>query len=264
MRSRMITALAFVFMSFASGSAFAAEPTPPPQGQQQKPAAPAVPGEVTLDQVGALLQANKFDEGFAEGAKYLEKHPEDVQLRTQLGIIASSQAQRGNAKFVPQGKQYATQAIQLMESDKKPPELDDMTWPAYKTQWLPKSYQASGVLSYVTGDKAGAKQNIEKAAGLDPGDPVNPMLLGTFANDEYQELAKKYNAQKDQALLKQAMGKMDEVIDNYARSVAAADGKPGYEALQKELTAQLEQYYSFRNNNSTAGLKELIEKYKKK
>lgn len=267
MRSTFISVLVLLFLSCAGVSALASQqgkPQPQGQGQQQKPATPGQPAEVTPEQIFALFQADKFDEGFAEGAKYIEKHPDDIQLRTQLAIAASNQAQRGNAKYVPQGKQYAAQAIQSFEADKKSAEFDDTTWPTFKTQWLPKLYQANGVLSYVTSDKAGAKQNIEKAAGLDPGDPVNPMLLGTFANDEYQDLAKKFNAEKNEAVLKQAMGKMDEVIDWYARAIAAADGKAGYEALQKELTGQLEQYYSFRHNNSTTGLKELIEKYKKK
>lgn len=270
MKSTFVTALALLLLFWAGASALASQQTKPQpqgqgqQGQQQKPATPAQPAEVTPEQIFALFTANKFDEGFAEGAKYIEKHPEDIQVRAQLAMAASNQAQRGNPKYVPQGKQYAAQAIQSVEADKKSPEFDDVSWPKFKTELLPKLYQANGVLSYVTSDKAGAKQNIEKAAGLDPGDPVNPMLLGTFANDEYQDLAKKFNAEKNEAVLKQAMGKMDEVIDWYARSVAAADGKPGYEALQKELTTQLEQYYSFRHNNSTTGLKELIEKYKKK
>ncbi len=90
------------------------------------------------------------------------------------------------------------------------------------------------------------------------------MLLGTFANDEYQELAKKYNAEKNEAVLKQAQAKMDEVIDWYARAIAGAEGKPAYEPMTKELMPNLEQYYSYRHNGSTNGLKELIEKYKKK
>jgi len=268
MRSIFVTVLALFVLSAGSSALASQQAKPQPQGQQQgqpqKPTTPAQPGEVTPEQIFALFNANKFDEGFAEGAKYIENHPDDVQVRTQLAIVASSQAQRGDAKYVAQGKQYASQAIQAIEADKKSLEFDDTTWPTFKTQWLPKLYQGNGVLAYVTSDKAAARQNIEKAAGLDPGDPVNPMLLGTFANDEYQELAKKFNADKNEAVLKQAMAKMDEVIDWYARSVAAADGKPGYEALQKEITAQLEQYYSFRHNNSTTGLKELIEKYKKK
>jgi hypothetical protein len=57
---------------------------------------------------------------------------------------------------------------------------------------------------------------------------------------------------------------MDEVVDWFARAIANSEGKAGYEAMQQALMQQLTQYYSFRHNNSTAGLKELIEKYKKK
>jgi hypothetical protein len=214
--------------------------------------------------VDGLIRGNKLDEGFAEGAKYLEKHPDDVLLRTQLAIVGANQVQKQNAKYLPSSKQYAKQSIDLIEGDKKPPLMDPAVWTPYKTQWLPKLYQAQGVMAYVSNDKAAARTNLEKAATLEPGDPVNAMLLGTFANEEYQELAKKYNAEKNEALLKQAHAKMDEVIQWYARAVAGSEGKPVYEALHKELLPNLEQYYSYRNNGSTKGLKELIEKYKTK
>ena len=214
--------------------------------------------------IDGLIRGKKLDEGFAEGAKYLEKHPEDVVLRTQLAIVGANEVQKQNAKYVPVSKQYAKQSIELMEADKKPPLMEPAAWPPYRTQWLPKLYQAQGVMAYVSNEKPDAKVNLEKAASLEPGDPVNAMLLGTVANDEYQELAKKYNAEKNEAVLKQAQAKMDEVIDWYARAIAGAEGKPGYEPMTKELMPNLEQYYSYRHNGSTNGLKELIEKYKKK
>ncbi len=214
--------------------------------------------------VDGLVRSNKLDEGFAEGATYLEKHPEDVLLRTQLAIVGANQVQKQNPKYVAASKQYAKQSIELMEGDKKPPLMDPAAWTPYKTQWLPKLYQAQGVMAYVSSDRAGARTHLEKAATLDPGDPVNAMLLGTFANEEYQELAKKYNAEKNEAVLKQAQAKMDEVINWYARAVAGSEGKPAYEAMYKELLPNLEQYYSYRNNGSNKGLKELIEKYKTK
>ena len=225
------------------------------------------PDEVELVKpylIDGLVRGNKLDEGFAEGAKYLEKHPEDVLLRTQLAIVGANQVQKQNPKYVVASKQYAKQSIELMEGDKKPPLMDPAAWTPYKTLWLPKLYQAQGVMAYVSSDRASARTNLEKAATLEPGDPVNAMLLGTFANEEYQELAKKYNAEKNEAVLKQAHAKMDEVINWYARAVAGSEGKPAYDAMYKELLPNLEQYYSYRNNGSTKGLKELIEKYKTK
>ncbi len=119
--------------------------------------------------VDGLIRGKKLDEGFAEGAKYLEKHPEDVVLRTQLAIVGANEVQKQNGKYVPVSKQYAKQSIELMEGDKKPPLMDPAAWPPYRTQWLPKLYQAQGVMAYVTNEKPAAKANLEKAATLEPG-----------------------------------------------------------------------------------------------
>ena len=93
------------------------------------------------------------------------------------------------------------------------------------------------------------------------------MLLGMIVDDEYQDLAKRYNVEKagpgKDALLKEAYVKMDEVIDWFARAIAASEGKPEYAQLQQQLMQNLEAYYKSRNNGSTQGMKELIQKYKK-
>jgi ribosomal protein L16 Arg81 hydroxylase len=68
------------------------------------------PDEVDLVKptiIDALVKQNKFDEAFAEAAKYLPRHPDDVVLQTQLGIIGIEQAQRQNPKFVQPAQQYA-------------------------------------------------------------------------------------------------------------------------------------------------------------
>jgi tetratricopeptide (TPR) repeat protein len=219
--------------------------------------------------IDTYVKLNKYDEAYQEAAKYLPGHPDDVTLQTQLAIIGADLAQRqSNPKFVQVSQEYGKKAIELMEADKRPATLDAAAWTEYRTQWLPRLYQSQGVLSYMTNNKAAAKENFEKSVGLNDRDPVTLMMVGTIVDDEYQELAKRYNAEKagpgKDAILKQAFGKMDEVIDWFARAVAAAEGKPEYAPLQKQLMDNLDAYYKSRNNGSTQGLKELIEKYKKK
>lgn len=229
------------------------------------------PGEAELVKpalIDSLTKTNKFDEAFSEGAKYLEKQPNDLVILTQLAIIGTDQAQRQNGKFIPQVQQYSARAIELIESGKKPEKMSEETFAEYKTRWLPNLYQVQGLVAYITGDKAGGRAKLEKSASLNAQDPFTLMMLGNFADDEYQEIAKQYQVEKagpgKDAMLKQAYAKMDQVIDYMARAAAAAEGRPEYAELQKQVTQNLEAYYKYRNNGSTAGMKELIEKHKKK
>ena len=228
------------------------------------------PEEVDLvkpTMIDALVKANKLDEAFSEAAKYLEKHPDDVLLQTQLAIIGAEQAQHQNTKFVPASQQFGVKAIELMETDKKPAQMDAAAWQQYRGQWLPRLYQSQGVLLYLANDRPGARERLEKSVGLDANDPSTLMMLGMLSDDEYQQLAKQYNTEKagpgKDAILKQAFAKMDEVIDWFARAVAASEGKPEFQVMNQQLMQNLQSYYSYRHNNSTDGLKQLIEKYKK-
>ncbi|MDX2033310.1 MAG: hypothetical protein SF339_21730 [Blastocatellia bacterium] len=229
------------------------------------------PGEPELVQPGlidSLSKTQKFDEAFAEGAKYLAKIPDDVTILTSLAMVGADQVQRQNGKFAPQVTQYSAKAIELIEADKRIERIPANEWGEYKTRWLPSLYQVQGLIAYLTGDKAGARTKMDKAAQLNPLDPFTMMMMGNFADEEYQDLAKQYQASKEgpikDGIYKQALGKMDMVIDFYARAAAAAEGKPEYKALHEQVQKGLETYYAFRHNGSTTGMKELVEKYKKK
>ena len=65
------------------------------------------------------------------------------------------------------------------------------------------------------------------------------------------------------AILKQAVAKMDEVIDWFARAVANSEGKAEFQAMNQQLMQNLESYYKFRHNGSTDGMSKIIDKYKK-
>ena len=231
----------------------------------------AQPGEPELVQPGmidSLTKVQKHDEAFAEGAKYLAKVPEDVTILTSLAMVGADLAQRQNGKFVPQVQQYSAKAIELIEGDKRHERIPANEWGDFKNRWLPNLYQVQGLLAYLTGDKAAAREKMDRAAQLNPNDPFTMMMMGNFADEEYQDLAKQYQAAKEgpirDGIYKQALAKMDTVIDYFARAAAAAEGKPEYKGLQDQVQKGLEAYYSFRHNGSTTGLKELVEKYKKK
>ena len=220
--------------------------------------------------IGPLLDTevaqNKIELAFQDGAKYLGKNPEDPRVLVQLAVFGVIEMQKQNQKYVPQAQQYSTKALEILEGDKQPAQMDKEGWDTFRNSSLPKMYQVQGLLAFFSNDKAKAKEKLENAAGLDQSDPLTFAVLGNIYDEEYQVAAKEYQSAppklRDESL-KKAMEKMDQVIENFARAIAAADGKQQYQAMQQQLTQSLEQYYTFRHQ-STKGMKEMIEGFKKK
>jgi tetratricopeptide (TPR) repeat protein len=217
--------------------------------------------------VAAHLKANKVDEAFKVGTAYLEKHPEDASVLTQLGYGGIEQAKRQNTTYVQQSVTYATKALSLMEADKMPEYYSTESWAQFKTQWHPMLYQSLGLVAYMTGNKDDARAKFEKASELNPTEPFTYAMLGSLVNEEYQVLAERHKTMmsgplKDETL-KRANAKIDEVIEFFARAVALAAGKPAYQNLHDQILQDLTAYYKYRHNNSTEGLQALIDKYKK-
>jgi hypothetical protein len=116
---------------------------------------------------------------------------------------------------------------------------------------------------YSANDKAQAKENLEKSAGLEPYDPSTLMMLVNITNEEYQTLAQQYQTQKKEEILTKALERMDEVIEWLARAVAATAGKDEMKQANQSFRENLEAYYSFRHEGKTDGLQALIDKFRK-
>lgn len=217
--------------------------------------------------IDAYLDNNRLDDSFKVAAVYLAKHPEEVGVLTRLALAGSNEVGRGNTKFLEQSKQYGMKAIELLEADKKPASIEVARWTDYKTRWLPALYREMGVLALRTNNPVEARSRLEKAAALKTTDPSVYYVLGSLAEEEYTTLASKYKsapagAERD-AMLKNAEGQMDKVIELYAQAIALAEGKPEYKQIYDQLTPSLQNYYKYRHNGSTEGLQQLIDKYKK-
>jgi hypothetical protein len=183
-----------------------------------------------------------------------------------LTSAGTEQLQKGNTKYVQQSRQLGLKAVEMLEADQVPAGADAARWGAYKAEQLPVLYNSLAVMSYAAGDKADARQKLEKLAGMNLADAFTYYVLGRMADEDYQALATKYKSASgaEQAeLQKQALAQMDKVIDFYARAIALAEGVARYEQLRTGLRADVETYYKYRHNNSTDGLQALIDKYKK-
>ena len=216
--------------------------------------------------IEALVQAKRTDEAFTNGAEYLAKTPESLDVLVQLVSAGTNEAKNKNGKYVAQSAQYATAAIQLIEADKKPAWMEAAAWTKYKTDVLPGLHQSMGLLNLVRGERAAARASYVKASELAPADPFNFVMLAGITNDEYQTQAKKYAATpagpaKDEEL-KKAQSLMDATIDAYAHAIAVSEGNATLQAVRQQYLQDLEAYYKYRHNNSTQGMQELINKYK--
>lgn len=216
--------------------------------------------------VYSYLELKKSKEAFDAGQKYLARQPQDVITRLRLTLEGTNQIRAGNKEYAAQTRDYATKAIEVIEAGNKPADLTDAEWAEYKTKWLPQFYQSLAAVDLAGGDKAKAKANLEKAVALDQKDVNSWLMLGTMLDDDYREVAAKFNAASGSAerdaLLKQANEKMDATMEIQARIIALTDANPDAKQINQEIRQNLETYYKYRHKN-TDGLQALIDKYKK-
>ena len=215
--------------------------------------------------VVGYAEAKQHDEAFSTGATYLAQHPDAVGILVELMTIATDQAKQKNVKFVGQGEQYGTHAIELIEGNKKPASMNDATWKEYR-DLLPRMYTSMAILGMVKGDRAATQTRLTKAAALDPKDPFNYLLLSGSLNDDYQDGAKRYQAMKDgpekTAELEKVKANLDRVIDAYAHFIALSEGNAQLATVREQELQDLEKYYKYRHDGKTDGMQELINKYK--
>jgi tetratricopeptide (TPR) repeat protein len=220
--------------------------------------------------IESLIALNRFEEAFNEGSKYVERKPDDVIVLTMLASAGANQAgnqiqsnQAPPAGMLQKASDAGAKAVELLEADKKPEKMDAAYWNTFRNTWLPRLYSAQGIILFVNKDKVAAKDKLEKAIGLDPYDLGTLLMLRNISNDEYTSLVERYQSERKQALLNEALQKMDELIDWLARAAAVTEGNAQYDAMNKQIMDQLNEMYAFRHEKKMDGLKELIQKYKK-
>jgi tetratricopeptide (TPR) repeat protein len=216
-------------------------------------------------QVDSLALTDKVEEAFKLAPKALEKSPDNALLLTQLALRGANLVRQGKEELAAPTKQYGTKAVELIEADKKPANVNDQFWADFRQKWLPELYQSLGFVAFAQKDMADAKAKFQKAVDLNLQNPNGYLMLGSIANDEYQKYAMEYNTAsgpaKDAALQK-AQQQLDQVIDYYAHVIALAAPKPELKQLHDQVLPVLQEYYKFRKG-SLDGLQQLIDKYKK-
>jgi len=217
--------------------------------------------------IEAYMKANRIGEAFTAADRFLSTRPNDIVTLTLMAQAGVEQAKKNNPKFAAQSKQYSERAIQVIETGKRPDSFDEEAWNQYQTKWLPQLYQWSGYFSMLAGNKDEAKNRMEKAVSLEPDDPVHYYFLGALIHEEYQKIREEYQQLSAGPLRdtkrQLAEKKIDEVVDAWAHTVALSEGNAQYQQLHDGVLADIQSYYKYRHAGSTAGLQELIDKYKK-
>ena len=216
--------------------------------------------------INAYLASNRAADAFRVAAPWIEKNPSDVGVLINLANAGAQPANNNNPQVVAQSRQYGLKAIELIEADQKPARMDDALWKANKEAWRAQLYQTVGFLALVAGDKPEGLARLEKAIALNPTNPNNYAVIGDIKNEEYKQIAAQYKSMpagaEQDALLKKAYAKLDEIIDLYAHVVALSEGNAQLQRLHDTYYNDLKSYYAYRHNNSTDGLQQLIDKYK--
>lgn len=213
----------------------------------------------------AYATGNRPDDAFRLAAELLAKNPDDLEVLVRMTHTGAEEVKKRNLEHAEVALQHSVKAIALIEAGKKPPKLSDEAWAEHNSN-LGQIYQDTAIIYIGKGDTTEAKARLAKAMALRPNDPANFALLGRLLNFDYLKQMEEYEklpeGKPKQERLKQIDLLLDPMIDAYARATGLALGRQEYQTLMQQVIPDLTKYYKYRNNQSTKGLQQLIDKYR--
>ena len=213
----------------------------------------------------AYATGNRPNDAFKLAAELLAKDPDDIYVLVEMTRAGAEEVRKRHREHAEVSLQYGLKAIALIEADTKPAKVDDASWVEHKSN-LAQLYQQTAILSLSGGNTVEAKARLTKAATLRPDDPSNYALLGRVIHADYVKDMAAYESLPDgkqkQESLKKLDAVLDTIIDAYARAAGLATGRPQYQSLMQQVIPDLTNYYKYRNNHSTKGLQQLIDKHR--
>lgn len=214
----------------------------------------------------AYATGNRPKDAFKLAEDLLARNPDDLYVLVQMTQAGADEVRKRNREHAEVALQYGMKAIALIEAGKKPPKVDDQSWAEYIAN-LGQLYQQTAILHLGTGNTVEAKARLTKATELRPADPSNYALLGRVIHAEYVKEMEAFEKLPDNKQKQETRKKLDAVLDTiidaYARAAGLALGRIEYQQLMQQVIPDLTNYYKYRNKDSTKGLKELINKYRR-
>lgn len=215
----------------------------------------------------AYATGNRPKDAFRLAAEILARNPDDLYVLIQMTRAGAAEVRKRNREHAEVALQYGLRAIALIEAGgTKPSRLADQLSDDHSSNLGPL-YQQTAIL-YLGAEKTDeAKAQLIKATTLRPDDPSNFALLGRITHADYVKQMEAYEAlpegkQKQETLTK-LNALLDSIIDMYARAAGLAIGRPEYQQLMQQVIPDLTNYYKYRHNQSTKGLQQLINKYRR-
>lgn len=225
----------------------------------------AVAGQASVPvAIDEYLKAGKFERAFSLADVWLEKRPGDLQLLTLLGVTAANEARTDPARFSVPATSYGDKAIALIEGNRRPEGMADAEWSEYQSKWLPQLYLRLGAMSQKAGRLDDARGRLEKVTQVAPKDPYGWYLLGQTHFAEYERInveSKGLEGSAKTEAVAKAFGKLDKVIEYYARAVGLTEGRDDLAEMRAPLLQDLKGIYEFRTG-SRSGFDELLTRYR--
>ena len=220
----------------------------------------------------AYATGNRPKDAFKLAAELLAKNPNDLYVLVQMTRAGAEEVRKRNREHVDVSLQYGLKAIELVEARTTPLKRDDQSWALQPANLdagvdLAQLYQQTALLYLGANNTDEAKARLTKATTLSPHDPSNFALLGRVIHADYVKQMEAYKALPEgkpkQETLTKLDALLDTIIDAYARAAALAMGRQEYRQLMQQVIPDLTNYFKYRHNQSTKGLQELINKYRR-
>jgi hypothetical protein len=213
-----------------------------------------------------LYTDKKYPEAYALGKEILAAEPDNLMVMVHLGANGYLVAPLKNAALTAESLDYAKKALQALDSGKT---IED---------WQPLAGRdvAVAYLNFTVGaltlekEPASALKNLIKAAQFETPLKKSPFtyayIAGAYETGPYAKQSEEYKANfsgKDETpesklALANINQIVDRMIDGYARAVALAGTDPNYATQKTVWNDSLMQWYKYRNNNSDAGLSQMV------
>ena len=229
-----------------------------------------VTGEPELVQAGLLrdyITLKRADAAFALAPAALDQLPDPVGAMIDLTTLGIEQVRAQNLKHADDSVRYCARAAELIEANKRPAAVSVAAWADYRKQQLPRLYQRLALFALLSNNTVDANTHISRAIALEPTEPFNYLLLTSIRRNDYEQTGQRYQStpagKERDALLTRARALLDQLMDAYAHFIAVSEGNAQYQSLRDQMLHDLSDAYKVRHNNSTQGLQEMIDRYKR-
>lgn len=207
--------------------------------------------------------AKNYTKTFELGRQILTEDGDSFPVLVRLVEAGAQSARSGNSSLNNDTVTYAKKALELLDAGK-------VTDPApYKNVNDVRDFLNFNIgimtLEKSPAEAATVLKKVAASSGIYKTEPSTyAALANAISVAEYEPLAKEYapfvgkeETPESKALYTKIKGVADRIIDAYARAVALST-KPEQQEFKKSVMGELTTLYKQFNNNSDAGLNELI------